>query len=243
MIELGLFRNRAFVVGLATSLSFCGGLSAFFLSVTLFLQHGLGFSPTAASLAFAPFALGYLAVSGAAVKLTARLGSRVINVGTALMAGALVALIVLARALGSGLGEAQLLPVLLAYGLGQGLAMPTLIRAALAAVPAEEAGSASGVLATVQQVAFSLGVAVIGSVFFTTLEGSGPSPAGYADAVATTLLCNVGLLGLTFALACWLPRSAGGGEAVVEVEKAPRTEGETSGDLLGRPDRIARSSG
>ena len=37
LVELGLFRNRAFAVGVVTSLAFCCGLSAFFLTVTLFL--------------------------------------------------------------------------------------------------------------------------------------------------------------------------------------------------------------
>ena len=63
LVELTLFRNRPFAVGLATNLAFCCGLSAFFLTVTLFLQEGLGFRPTTASLAFAPFSAGYLAVS------------------------------------------------------------------------------------------------------------------------------------------------------------------------------------
>src|SRR5262249_33685464 len=38
LVELALFRNRTFAVGLVTSLSFCCGLSAFFMTITLFLQ-------------------------------------------------------------------------------------------------------------------------------------------------------------------------------------------------------------
>ena len=86
LVELGLFRNRAFTFGVVTSLAFCSGLSAFFLTVTLFLQRGLGRPPTVASLAFAPFAIGYLVSSGAAVRLGRRLGNSVIQLGAALMA-------------------------------------------------------------------------------------------------------------------------------------------------------------
>jgi MFS family permease len=204
-----LFRNSAFAVGLLTTLAFCCGLSAFFLTVTLFLQSGLGLSPTVASMAFAPFAVGYLTASALALRLGRRLGGGVILVGSAVMAAALVGVIVLVQVRGRDLTVLELMPVLLIYGIGQGLTFPTLIATALSRVPAVDAGSASGVLATVQQVAFSLGVAVIGSVFFAVL-GSNGSPAAYAGALGAALICNIVLLALTFALAFRLPRFAPG---------------------------------
>jgi predicted MFS family arabinose efflux permease len=210
LVQLGLFRDRAFTFGLLTSLTFCGGLSAFFLTVTLFLQRGLEYSPTRASLTFAPFSVGYLAASVAGVRLARRFGSRVIVVGAGLMAAALAVFVILARLRGLGLSQAELMAVLLGYGVGQGLAMPALIGAALSRVPAAEAGSAAGVLTTAQQVAFSLGVAGIGSVFFAVL-GDAPSPGQHAVAVGASLLCNVGLLLLTCLLAFALPRSMAGG--------------------------------
>ena len=216
LVELGLFRNRAFAVGLATSMAFCCGLSAYFLTVTLFLQDGLGFRPTTASLTFAPFSAGYLIASIFAVRKGPRLTSRVINAGTALMAGALCVLIVLARTLGASLTVGELMPVLLVYGVGQGLAFPTLIGMTLSRVPPADAGSASGVLTTAQQVAFSMGVAVIGSVFFGSLSEAAPA-AAYGSALGVALLCNVGLLVLTFVLALRLPRRATGDSAVVPL--------------------------
>jgi EmrB/QacA subfamily drug resistance transporter len=209
LVELRLFRNSAFAVGLLTTLAFCCGLSAFFLTVTLFLQRGLGLSPTVASLAFAPFAIGYLTASATALRLGRRLGGGVILVGSAVMAAALVGVIVLVQVRGRELTVLELMPVLLTYGVGQGLTFPTLIATALSRVPAADAGSASGVLATVQQVAFSLGVAVIGSVFFAVLGPSG-SPKAHAGALGAALLCNIVLLTLTFALAFRLPRKLPG---------------------------------
>ena len=209
LVELRLFRNPAFAVGLLTTLAFCCGLSAFFLTVTLFLQRGLGLSPTVASLAFAPFAIGYLTASATALRLGRRLGGGVILVGSAVMAAALVGVIVLVQVRGRELTVLELMPVLLTYGVGQGLTFPTLIATALSRVPAADAGSASGVLATVQQVAFSLGVAVIGSVFFAVLGPNG-SPKAHAGALGAALLCNIMLLALTFALAFRLPRKLPG---------------------------------
>jgi EmrB/QacA subfamily drug resistance transporter len=209
LVELGLFRNRAFAVGLVTSMAFCCGLSAFFLTVTLFLQKGLDFRPTTASLTFAPFSAGYLIASLVAVRKGPRLTSLVINAGTALMAGAIGVLIVLARTRGAALSVAELMPVLLVYGSGQGLTFPTLISMTLSRVPPADAGSASGVLTTAQQVAFSMGVAVIGSVFFGSLSDAAPAIA-YGVALGVALLCNLGLLVLTFVLALRLPRRATG---------------------------------
>lgn len=219
LVELTLFRCRTFVVGLATSFAFCCGLSAFFLTVTLFLQSGLGLSPTAASLVFAPFALGYLTASGSSVRLASRLGSRIIQVGAVVMSLALTGLIVLARVRGVALGPWELMPVLLLYGIGQGFVFPTLITATLSRVPADDAGSASGVLSTVQQVSFSLGIALIGTVFFAAL-GTVAGSQAHAGALATALLCNITLLALTFLLAWWLPHrpaGAGGPAPVAEL--------------------------
>ncbi len=206
-----LFRNRPFFFGLATNFAFCCGLSAFFLTVTLFLQSGLGLSPTNASLAFAPFAVGYLTASGSSIRVASRLGSRIIQVGTAIMSAALVVLIVLARFRGPALEVFELMPVLLVYGVGQGLVFPTLITATLSRVPSADAGSASGVLSTVQQVSFALGIAMIGSVFFAALA-TGRGSQAYAGALCTALVGNIALLGLTFLLALWLPRRPAGAE-------------------------------
>jgi EmrB/QacA subfamily drug resistance transporter len=214
LVELGLFRSRAFTFGVVTSMAFCCGLSAFFLTVTLFLQRGLGAAPTVASLAFAPFAIGYLASSAAAVRLGRRLGNGIIHLGAAVMTAALVGVIVLTNVRGPALSVMELMPVLLVYGLGQGLVFPTLITATLSGVPSADAGSASGLLTTFQQVAFAMGVAIIGGVFAAALGPNG-KPDAYAGALGTALLCNIFLLALTFVLAFRLPRLDPAAQAVV----------------------------
>jgi EmrB/QacA subfamily drug resistance transporter len=205
LVELSLFGNRAFAVGLLTSLAFCCGLSAFFLTVTLFLQDGLGLNPKAASMAFAPFSVGYFLASVVAVRMGPRLGNRFIHVGTAIMAIAMLGVIALVQTLGQSVTVTELMPVLLIYGVGQGLSFPTLIGLALSRIPPHDAGSASGVLSTVQQIAFSMGIALIGSVFVAVL-GPAPRPEAHAGALAAALWCNVVLLATTFALAFRLPQ-------------------------------------
>ncbi len=216
LVELGLFRNRPFTFGVVTSLAFCCGLSAFFLTVTLFLQCGLGAAPMVASMAFAPFAIGYLIASASSVRLGRRLGNGIIQFGAVLMTAGLLGIIVLANVCGHALSVLELMPVLLLYGVGQGWAFPPLIAATLYAVPAADAGSASGLLATFQQVAFSMGVAIIGGVFAAALGPAG-QPGAYPAALGAALLCNVILLGLTFVLVFRLPRRTAADNHAAEI--------------------------
>jgi len=209
LVEIGLFRDRLFVDGLLTTLIFYGGLSAFFLSFTLFLQNGMGLTPRAAGFVFTPFAIGFGVSSTVCVRLARWLGSRLIQIGAVLMAAALTAVVVLAYVRGASLSCWEMVPALLVYGMGQGCVIPTLLRAVLSGVHSHDAGSASGVLATVQQVSLAVGVAVIGSVYFAAL-GPGRGEADFLRAVETALLVNLGLLATTFVLAFRLPRRLAG---------------------------------
>ena len=209
LVEMGLFRDRLFVDGLLTTLIFYGGLSAFFLSFTLFLQNGMGLTPRAAGFIFTPFAIGFGVSSTVCVRLARWLGSRLIQIGAALMAAALTAVVLLAYFRQASLSCWEMVPALLVYGMGQGAVIPTLLRAVLSGVHSHDAGSASGVLATVQQVSLAVGVAVIGSVYFAAL-GPGQGEADFLRAVETALLVNLGLLATTFVLAFRLPRHLAG---------------------------------
>jgi EmrB/QacA subfamily drug resistance transporter len=209
LVELRLFHDRVFVAGLCAALGFYGGLSMFFLAITLFVQNGLQFSPRATGLTFAPFALGFLTASSLGIKWTRALGSRAINLGAALMILGLIGIVWLARSKGTSIRGAELWPLLLLYGTGQGFVMPTLISAILSGIPSSFAGSASGVLTTVQQIALAVGIAIIGTVYFG-ITGSDPGPDDYARAIGVALLFNIGLLLTTFVLAFRLPRNTHG---------------------------------
>jgi EmrB/QacA subfamily drug resistance transporter len=210
LLELDLFHDRVFVVGLVTTLVYYCGLSAFFLIVTLFMQYALNFSALQAGLTFAPFGLGFLIASNSAARLAQRFGNGVIHMGVGLMATSVVTLVALtfARGLATSLGE--LVPVLLIYGIGQGLVMPTLVTTVLSGVHGHDAGSAAGVLTTVQQVALAIGVAVIVSAFYAVLDRYGGPEAGatwgYVAAADLALLLNLVLLLIALGLAFLLPR-------------------------------------
>lgn len=205
LVELSLFHDRAFVIGLFSGVCFFNGTASFFLIFTVFLQNGLGYSPREAGLTVAWFAIAFLGSSLASVRIQPKLGSRIINLGALLMITGLVSLLVLTASRGASLGGLELAPVLLVYGTGQGFIMPTLVSTILINIKGQDAGSASGVLSTVQQASFATGVAVIGTVFFSVL-GTLTSAEAFVHALRSALSVNISLLVVTFILILRIPR-------------------------------------
>jgi EmrB/QacA subfamily drug resistance transporter len=206
LVELSLFHDRAFVIGLFSGVCFFSGAAAFFLISTVFLQNGLGYSARDAGLTFTSFAVAFLGSSLSSVRLQPKIGSRIINLGAALMMTGLALLLWLTAWRGGSLSGLELAPVLLIYGTGQGFVMPTLINTILVNIHGHDAGSAAGVLTTVQQVSFAMGVAVIGTVFFSSL-GHLTTTAAFVTALRTALSVNICLLAVTFMLILQIPRN------------------------------------
>jgi MFS family permease len=205
LLELSLFEDRVFVTGLISGVCFFSGAAAFFFVSTVYLQTGLGYSAREAGLTFASFAIAFLGSSLASVRVQPKLGSRIINLGAALMITGLLALFFVTSWRGVSLSGLELAPVLLVYGTGQGFVMPTLINTILINIKSHEAGSASGVLSTVQQVSFAAGVAVIGSVFSSALGGL-TAPQAFVHALRVAFTVNICLLIVTFTLIFQIPR-------------------------------------
>jgi hypothetical protein len=97
-------------------------------------------------------------------------------------------------------------------GLGLGLVVPTLIDVVLAGVDPRDAGTASGALNTALQLGASIGVALIGVVFFGALPdgqalAADPGP-GNADAMTSALWYAVGIAVLSALAMLLLPKAA-----------------------------------
>jgi EmrB/QacA subfamily drug resistance transporter len=206
LVELSLFHDRAFVTGLLAAVCFFSTTASFFLISTIFLQNGLGYSARDAGLTFGSFAIAFLGSSLGSVRVQPKLGSRTINVGAALMMCGLIALLWMARARGASLTGLELAPALMIYGTGQGFVMPNLISTVLINIKGHDAGSASGVLTTVQQCSFATGVAAIGTVFFNSLGGR-TGVGVFVHALSTAFSVNICLLGATFLLILRIPRN------------------------------------
>ena len=193
LVDMDLFRQRSFVPGLLLAGIFFMGIPAFFLTFSLWLQIGLGFSALHAGLTGAPFAVGSALASAASVRLVPVLGRRILSAGSLLLVAGMVALMWTVDRYGGAVTSWQLLPALLLCGLGLGSVIAPLVNVVLAGIRAQDAGSASGVLTTVQQIGGAIGVALIGVVFFGLL---GSQAAGVADDVLPGLRADLQGAGL-----------------------------------------------
>ncbi|MFL5794622.1 MAG: MFS transporter [Actinomycetes bacterium] len=178
LVDMDLFRQRSFVPGLLVAGIFFMGIPAFFLTFSLWLQIGLGFSALHAGLTGAPFAVGSAVASAASVRLAPNLGRRILSIGALLLVAGMVALIWTVDRYDGAIHSWQLLPALLVCGLGLGCVVAPLVTVVLAGIRGQDAGAASGVLSTVQQVGGAVGVALVGVIFFGLL---GSQAAGVAD--------------------------------------------------------------
>ncbi|MDX3225998.1 MFS transporter [Streptomyces sp. ME19-01-6] len=197
-LDLRLFKERAFTVGLLAQLTFFAGMASYFLVLALYLQKGRLLEPLDSGLVFGALGLGYIITSMSARKVAARLGPQTIAVGCAIRIVALVLQIWAVHHIRVSGGIGWLVPGLLLDGAGMGLAIAPLASTVLARVSPHHAGAASGVLTTGIQVGNGLGVALIGLVFYDALGGS-PIATDYSDAFGACLyyvLLITALLGL-----------------------------------------------
>lgn len=215
VLDPGLLRSRAFSSGLAASLVFFGGIASFFLLLSLYLQDGTGRSALATGLITLPYALGSMVTSGIGVKLAARHGRQLLITGSLLIAVSHVVMWFVVTRPDVPTWWQLGVPLLLG-GLGLGLAAPPLVNVILAGVPARAAGSAGGVLSTVNQIGGSVGVAALGTLFFTRLAdptaGGGPA-AVFGAAFADVLVWQVGLYLVAAALMTLLPATSRPGQS------------------------------
>ena len=169
VLPLPLFREPAFVLGLALSIALFSAFFSFVFCLTLVLQNGLGLNPLLAGATFGPLGVAFAIGSISARSFVARYGAAVIIAGTVLVAIALLAMELILAASG-GEAQAWLLAVPMAVvGLGNGIAVPAVIGQVLSRISPERAGGAAGVLTTAQQFSSALGIAVIGGFFFSSL--------------------------------------------------------------------------
>jgi EmrB/QacA subfamily drug resistance transporter len=170
LVALSLFRERGFVSGLLLNVVFFSGVAAFFLTFSLFLQIGLGFTALHSGLTTVPFSVGTAIASAVSVRLAPKLGRAILSLGCLLLVVGMLGVIGTINRYGETIHSWQLLPALVVCGLGLGLTIPPLINVILAGISGRNAGSASGVLATTQQFGGALGVAIIGVIFFGLLS-------------------------------------------------------------------------
>jgi EmrB/QacA subfamily drug resistance transporter len=203
LVTPSVFGHRGYSAGLAFAMIFFGGFGGVLLCSTLFLQIGQGFTPIHAALCTVPMTIGLVVgsvLSGGV--LGPKYGRTVLQAGVVVGAVGWVLVVLALRGHGT-VGFLDLMPGLFVAGLGAGLIVAPMFDIILASVTDVETGSASGVLNAGQQLASSIGVAVLGTIFFDTVV-RGDFHAGFR----ATLVVEIGLQAALLALSPLLPRFA-----------------------------------
>jgi len=162
LVRLSIFRLRSLAAADLTLLLAAAAVFSTFFFVSLYLQQILGYLPFRAGAAFLPFSAGIATGAIVARKLVPRLGVGIVPlIG---LAFATAGMIVLTQLPVHGRYASDLLPGLLPIGLGLGLTFVPITLAGTSEVSPEDAGLASGLLNTAQQVGGSIGLAVLATL-------------------------------------------------------------------------------
>lgn len=204
LLPLRILRSRSVAGANLVQILMVAALFSFQILVALYLQRVLGHGATATGLAMLPAAAVIGAVSlGISARLSARFGDRnVLLLGLALLIGMLG---LLTRLPVHAHYATDLLPVMF-LAAGFGLALPAVTTLGMSGAGEEDAGLASGLFNTTQQIGMAMGVAVLSTLAASrtdTLLAAGGSRAealtgGYhlAFAVGTGLLVTAFLVAL-----------------------------------------------
>jgi EmrB/QacA subfamily drug resistance transporter len=181
LIRLGIFKVRSIAGANGVLFLVVSGLFAFFYFSSLYVQKVLGFSPLEAGLAFLPITFGIGAGAGIAQQFVKRLGVRTTaSIGMVIAA---IGLWYMSNASVDGSYLSDVLPAIIPMSIGMGLTFVPVTLIATTNVADEDAGLASGLFNTAQQIGGALGLAVLSTLAAdkttSTLSGLGhkPSPA------------------------------------------------------------------
>jgi EmrB/QacA subfamily drug resistance transporter len=196
-LRIVLDRNR----GGAYLASFFVGIGMFsmFLFISYFFQAVLGYSPLTSGLLFLPFSAGVIISAGIASQLLPRFGPRWVTFTGFLLATAGMSLYL--RLGADSTYAANILPSIVLMSLGMGLIFVPLSATALFGVGNHDAGVASAVLNTAQQIGGSIGIAFLNTIAASAttafiIENSlqGPNPDALVHGFTTAFMWSVGIM-------------------------------------------------
>jgi EmrB/QacA subfamily drug resistance transporter len=198
LFDFELWRFPSFRYGNLAGTVVALGEFGLLFALPLFLQAVLGYTAFETGLVFLSLALGAFVAAPLAAQLARRFGARrAVTLGMVLEAIGIFTTTLLISTTVTGL---TLVLPLFVYGIGVGLATAQLTSIVLGDVPPERSGLASGANSTMRQVGSALGIAILGTVLFTSL-GNGVRanldtvpglPPAVADGIATAMEQSAG---------------------------------------------------
>lgn len=170
ILDLGLFsitsfRNGSIAVGIISM-----GEFGLLFALPLWFQNVLGLSPISSGLVLLWLAVGAFLASAIGGALSGKLPpARAVQAGVLLELTAVIGIALLAS---TETGWVAVAPLLFVYGIGIGLATAQLTGVVMQDVPMAQNGQGSGSQSAVRQVGSALGIAVLGTMLFTGVQGS-----------------------------------------------------------------------
>jgi EmrB/QacA subfamily drug resistance transporter len=187
LVRLSIFRVRTVRAANVAMFFVAAGLFAMFFFNTLYLQRVLGYSPLEAGLAFLPFTGGIIIGAGLSQALVARVGARELPlIG---MTMAIAGMLLFVRLQPGGEYLADFLPGVMLASIGMGLTFVPVTLIATSGIPDSDAGLASGLYNTSQQIGGALGLAVLSTLSVNATDdtlasvGGEPTPDQQAQAL------------------------------------------------------------
>jgi len=221
LMPFSIFRIRAVTGSNVAGFALGGAMFGMFFIMTLYMQQVAAYSPLETGLAYLATSLAALVASVGGSVLVTRIGPRLpMVVGLLVFA---VGVLLLAQVPVGGEYVADLLPGFMISGFGLGLAFVAFSIGALEGVSARDAGLASGLSNTTQQIGGALGTAIMSTLAITRTEdllASGTAqPEALTEGFQLALYASVGLavVGALAVLALVRPRQTQEAEAGIEV--------------------------
>lgn len=197
MLPFDLFAIPSFRNGNLAATIVSLGEFGIILSLPIWLQNVLGFSAVQTGLILLALAIGSFVASGFAGAFGNRIAPvAIVRVG---LAAEIVGVGGLALVIGPDTAWGVLVPFLFVYGFGVGLATAQLTGVVLKDVPVDQSGQGSGTQSTARQIGSALGIAILGTVLFTSaasvLDASLADrgiPAAQRDATVSSVVDSSG---------------------------------------------------
>ncbi|HEY4152013.1 MAG TPA: MFS transporter, partial [Pseudolysinimonas sp.] len=191
LIAFSLFRISSFRNGNIAAMIVALGEFGIILSLPLWLQNVLGYDALQTGFVLVALAVGSFVASGFAATVGGRFAPVWVVRGGILLE--IVGLVIVGLVIAVDTPWWSIAFGLFVYGIGVGLATAQLTGVVLADVPVEQSGAASGTQSTARQVGSALGIAILGTILFSTLgsQFADKLPSTIPDATQTQLVDTV----------------------------------------------------
>lgn len=181
LIRLSIFRMRSLTSSNLSMLLVASGMFSMFYFASIYVQEILGYGPLKAGFAFLPFTFGIVIGAGAAQALISRLGIRAVT--AAGLTIATVGLALFTQVSVTGTYWSEIFPGVAVMSIGMGLTFVPLTLLATTNVSNADAGLASGIFNTSQQIGGALGLAVLSTLAASRTSHLAADGVGGAEAL------------------------------------------------------------